>query len=83
MYEFLGYIGGFFYVICYFPQIYDIWYGNKNRINTPFFCIQIVAAGSMFAYAFLNKIWPILILNGLTLIFLSIILWGIKYKKFN
>ena len=82
MYEFLGYIGGFFFIICYIPQIYDIWYGNQNRINTPFFCIQMVAAAAMFSYAFFNMLWPILILNGITLILLSIILCGIKYKKF-
>ena len=83
MYEYLGYTGGFFYIVCYFPQIYDIWYGNKNRINTPFFCIQVIAAAAMLSYAILNILWPILILNGLTLFFLLIILYGIKYKKFN
>ena len=81
MYEFLGYIGGFFYSICYIPQIYDIWYGNKNRVNTPFFCIQIIGASAMFTYAFLNMLWPILILNGLSLFLLSVILCGIKYKN--
>ena len=31
MYDYFAYIGGFFYLVCYMPQIYEIWHKKTNK----------------------------------------------------
>ena len=62
-YNYLGYIGGFFYAICYFPQLYSMWKGENYDINIYYIICQFMGSGSMIAYASLNNIPPVLWLN--------------------
>ena len=81
MFDFLAYIGGFFYLVCYAPQIYDLWFEHTDRINTLFFIIQLFGAGFMTAYAYLNTLYPIIALNTSSIVCIFIILYGIKKNK--
>ena len=77
MYDYFAYIGGFFYLVCYMPQIYEIWHKKTNKINTPFISIQLFGAIFMTIYAYFNNLLPILCLNSCTMVFILIILYGI------
>ena len=75
-YDFLGYIGGFFYAICYIPQLYSMFCGNNNNdINIYYIYSQILGAGFMISYGILNQLLPIIILNIFTISCLIIILY--------
>lgn len=78
--EFLGYIGGFFYAICYFPQLYSMWKGKNFDINIYYIISQIIGSSSMIAYASLNNIYPVLWLNFFSCVCLLIIIWFFKKK---
>ena len=81
MYDYLAYIGGLFYIICYAPQIYDIWFEHTDRINIPFFFIQLAGAIFMILYAYLNSLIPIICLNASAIFFILLILCGIYREK--
>ena len=77
-FEILGYISGFFYIICYLPQIYNIWNKSSNKLDLRMIYLQGVAAILMTCYAILNKLYPILLLNTMTIVSVLLILWGAK-----
>lgn len=80
MYDIIAYIGGIFYIICYFPQIYDLWYKTTKSINPAFFFLQLIGATLMIIYAYLNRLLPIICLNGTSILCIFIILYCI-YKN--
>ncbi|ANS04213.1 hypothetical protein [uncultured Mediterranean phage] len=78
MYEWLGYIAGFFYIICYFPQIMEIYYKKTNDLSNLFIYFQMIGGVFMLSYGIMNNLSPIIALNGTVLLFLSVILYGLK-----
>ena len=78
MYDWLGYIGGFFYVLCYLPQIMELYCKKTNNLNNLFVYFQILGGIFMLSYGFTNSIFPVIILNIITLVCLLIIIYGIK-----
>ena len=76
-YDFLGYIGGFFYAICYIPQLYSMFCGdnNNNKINIYYIYSQGLGAGFMISYGILNQLLPIIILNIFSATCLIVILY--------
>ena len=78
MYDWLGYISGFFYIICYFPQISEIYCKKTNVLSNLFIYFQIIGAFFMLSYGIINNLLPIVILNSTVLLFLFVILYGVK-----
>ena len=78
MYEWLGYIAGFFYIICYFPQIMEIYCKKTNDLNNFFIYFQMIGGVFMLSYGIMNNLSPIIALNGTVLFFLLVILYGVK-----
>ena len=81
MLDFLGYIGGGLFILCYIPQIHDIFYKEGERVNIPFFLLQLVACICMTIYGLFNNLLPIIILNLTSAFFLCVILCGILKKR--
>ncbi len=75
-YDFLGYLGGFFYAVCFIPQLYSMFRNNdnSNEINIYYIYCQLLGAGFMISYSILNQLLPIIILNVFTFICLVVIL---------
>ena len=78
MYEWLGYIAGFFYIICYFPQIMEIYCKKTNDLNNFFIYFQMIGGVFMLSYGIINNLLPVVILNSTVLLFLFVILYGVK-----
>ena len=78
MYEWLGYIAGFFYIICYFPQIMEIYCKKTNDLNNFFIYFQMIGGVFMLSYGIMNNLSPIIALNSTVLLFLGVILYGVK-----
>lgn len=78
-YEYLGYISGFFYIVCFLPQIYTTWKGKSDKLSIYMVLLQMLGAIFMISYAYINKLYPILMLNGLTICCLLVIMVGM-YK---
>ena len=79
--QIFGWIGSFFYAICLFPQIYDIWKNKSSELNMNFMYLQFLGASFMFLYGLINKLYPIMALNGFTWLCLVLIIighWGAK-----
>ena len=76
MYDWLGYVSGFFYVTCYIPQISEIFYKKTDKLNNVFIYLQVCGASFMIAYSLINNLTPILILNITTMVLLCIIVIG-------
>ena len=79
VYEYLGYISGFFYIVCFLPQIYTTWYGKSDKLSIYMVLLQMMGALFMISYAYLNQLYPILMLNGLTILCLLVIMLGMYY----
>jgi uncharacterized protein with PQ loop repeat len=76
VYDFLGFIGGFFYAVCFIPQLYSMFCGkNNNDVNIYYIYCQILGASFMISYGTLNQLLPIIILNAFTLFCLLIVLY--------
>ena len=78
MYEFIGYIGGFFYAICYFPQIHDIFKKGTTKLNNIFLLMQFFGAICMIVYSTYNFLMPIFCLNIIALISIIVIYFGVR-----
>ncbi len=80
MYDWLGYVSGFFYIICYFPQISEIYCKKRNDLSNLFIYFQMVGGVFMLAYGILNTLLPVIILNITVLVCLSVILFGLRVR---
>ena len=76
VFESLGYLAGVFYIVCYLPQIYGIFTNRSNKLDIRMIYLQGIAATLMVSYATLNNLYPIILLNILTLVCLIIIWCG-------
>ena len=77
----IGYIGGFFLVICYIPQIISISKNSDAILNIYFIYIQLTGITLMFVYGLLNNLLPIIIINGIGWVFLILIIILYNYNK--
>ena len=76
MYDWIGFVAGFFYIICYLPQIAEIYYKQTDKLNNIFIYFQLCGASFMIAYSIMNHLLPIMILNITTFVLLCIIAIG-------
>ena len=74
-----GYIATFLFVICYIPQIYNIYKKGTLYLSNYFILLQFSAAVLMTIYGIMEDLKPIYILNISSAILMLIILIGI-YK---
>ncbi len=80
-YDWIGYLAGFFYIICYIPQIYTLRNGETNKLNIYMIILQLLGAIGMTIYAVLNNLYPIIVLNtASTLCLLSITYYAYAKK---
>jgi len=77
----LGYIGGFFLVICYIPQIISISKNSDSILNIYFIYMQLTGITFMFVYGILNNLLPIIIINGVGWVFLMFIIILYNYNR--
>lgn len=78
-YDYIGYTGSLLISINLIPQLYHIYrIKNAQSISTISFILNIIASILMIIYGFLINKMPILISNGMVLIF-SIIMLFLKY----
>ena len=49
-----GWIGSFFYAICYFPQVFGTCKNKSNELNMNFIYLQFLGASFMF-FIWINK----------------------------
>jgi uncharacterized protein with PQ loop repeat len=80
-YDWVGYIAGFFFIICYFPQIYTLWHGQTGQLNIYMIILQLLGAIGMTIYAILNSLIPIIVLNTTSVLCLAIIAYCALAKK--
>tara|TARA_B100000029_G_C17408885_1_gene899946 strand:- start:448 stop:723 length:276 start_codon:yes stop_codon:yes gene_type:complete len=71
-----GWCGGFFYAICYLPQVLGTCKNKSPELNMNFIYLQFLGASSMFLYGLTNKLYPIMALNGYSWICLVLIMGG-------
>ena len=74
-----GYIASLLFIICYLPQIYNIFKRDTLYLSNYFIFLQFVAAVLMSIYGVMEDLKPIYILNISASFLLLIILIGI-YK---
>ncbi len=72
-YDWIGYLAGFFYIICYIPQIYTLHHGKTDKLNIYMIFLQMLGAIGMTIYAILNNLMPIIILNSAGALLLIVI----------
>ena len=72
-YDWIGYIAGFFFIICYLPQIYTLQHGKPDKINIYMIILQLLGVIGMTIYAILNSMIPIIVLNTSSILCLVII----------
>ncbi len=72
-YDWIGYLAGFFYIICYIPQIYTLHRGKTDKLNIYMIFLQMLGAIGMTTYAILNNLMPIIILNSTATLLLIVI----------
>ena len=77
-----GYIAAFLYVICYIPQIYNIYKKGTLYISNYFMILQFSAAVLMTIYGIMEDLKPIYILNLSSSVLILIIIIGI-YKTYR
>lgn len=71
-----GWIGSFFYAICYFPQVLGTCKNKSNELNMNFIYLQFLGASFMFLYGLTNKLYPIMALNAFAWICIVLIMGG-------
>jgi len=71
-----GWVGSFFYAICFFPQIYSIWRNKSPELNINFMFLQFLGASFMFLYGLTNKLYPIVALNAFAWLCVVLIIGG-------
>jgi len=71
-----GWVGSFFYAICFFPQIYGIWKNKSPDLNINYVYLQFLGSSFMFLYGLTNKLYPIAVLNGFAWICIVSIMAG-------
>ena len=72
-----GWVGSFFYGICFFPQIYGIWKNKSPDLNINYIYLQFLGASFMFLYGLTNKLYPIMALNGFAWLCIVSIMAGV------
>ena len=77
-----GYTAAFLYVICYIPQIYNIYKKGTLYISNYFILLQFSAAVLMTIYGIMEDLKPIYILNLSSSVLILIIIIGI-YKTYR
>ena len=77
--EICGYIASLLFIICYLPQIYNIYKRDTLYLSNYFILLQFTAAVLMSIYGVMEDLKPIYILNISASFLLLIILIGI-YK---
>ena len=77
--EICGYIASFLYVICYLPQIYNIYKKGTLYLSNYFMLLQFTASVLMSIYGVMEDLKPIYILNISSAALILLILIGI-YK---
>ncbi len=77
-----GYFAAFLYVICYIPQIYNIYKKGTLYISNYFMLLQFSAAVLMTIYGIMEDLKPIYILNLSSSVLILIIIIGI-YKTYR
>jgi uncharacterized protein with PQ loop repeat len=82
-YEIIGWVGSFFYAICFFPQIYGIYKTQSPELSINFMYFQLGGATSMFTYGLLKKLYPIMCLNAFAWICILFIICGMYKNKNN
>ena len=80
-YDWIGYLSGFFFIICYIPQIYTLWNGNTNKLNIYMIILQLLGSIGMLTYAIINNLIPIIALNAASALCLVIIGYFALVKK--
>ena len=79
-----GWVGSFFYAICYLPQVLGTCKNKSPELNMSFIYLQFLGSSFMFLYGVTNKLYPIMALNGLAWICLVLIMGGhFRNKKNN
>ena len=63
-YEIFGWLGSFFYAVCFLPQIYGIYKKESPELSIIFMYFQLGGSTSMFVYGVLKLLYPIIVLNG-------------------
>lgn len=59
-----GWVGSFFYAVCFLPQIHSIWKNKSPELSMNFMFLQFLGASFMFLYGLTNNLYPILYLNA-------------------
>jgi len=81
--EIPGWVGSFFYGICFLPQIYSIFKNQSPKLDINFIFLQFLGACFMFIYGLINKLYPIMILNAFAWFCIVLILIGYHHNKKN
>ena len=81
--DILGYLGGIFFIICLFPQLYTLIKTKKSDgVSITMYVLLLCGNMSWFICGVLTMDLKILITNALTVFFtLMIIILAIYYKK--
>lgn len=77
-YEIFGWLGSFFYAVCFLPQIYGIYKKESPELSIIFMYFQLGGATSMFVYGVLKLLYPIIVLNGFAWLCIVFIIYGIN-----
>ena len=76
-----GWVGSFFYAICFLPQMIAIWKNKSPELNMNFMFLQFLGASFMFLYGLTNNLYPILILNAFAWVCIITIIGGFYRNK--
>jgi MtN3 and saliva related transmembrane protein len=70
-----GLIGGTFTTISFLPQLIQVWKTRSTKdISAGMFILFTIGVMFWLVYGILIKEWPVIIANGITLIFACVIL---------
>ena len=83
--DILGYVGGIFFILCLFPQLYILLKTkNSKDVSITMYILLLCGNLSWFIYGVLTMELKILITNTLTVFLtLLIIILAIYYKNMN